>query len=79
MADTPRATEGSPAEQDAASASGTPRWVKVFAAVALALIVLVVVLLVAGRGGGHGPGQHALSGDEAAHTGATIGIAQTRP
>jgi ABC-type transporter Mla subunit MlaD len=36
---------------------GTPRWVKVFAIVALAVIVLVVVLLVVGKGG-HGPSRH---------------------
>jgi negative regulator of sigma E activity len=37
--------------------AGTPRWVKVFAIVAVAAIVLVVVLLVVGKGG-HGPSRH---------------------
>ncbi len=41
---------------------GTPRWVKLFAGVALLLIVLVVVLLLAG-GGQHGPGRHTGSDD----------------
>jgi len=36
---------------------GTPRWVKVFAIVALVAIVFVVVLLVVGKGG-HGPSRH---------------------
>jgi hypothetical protein len=36
---------------------GTPRWVKVFAIVAVAAIVLMVVLLVVGTGG-HGPSRH---------------------
>jgi hypothetical protein len=40
---------------------GTPRWVKVFGAVALVVIVLFVVLLVA-KGGEHGPGRHGLPG-----------------
>jgi ABC-type transporter Mla subunit MlaD len=37
---------------------GTPRWVKVFAIVALVVVVLLVVVLLTGRGGGHGPGRH---------------------
>ena len=40
----------------------TPRWVNVFAAIALVLLVAVVVMLVTGRGGGHGPGRHAPPG-----------------
>ena len=43
-------------DKDAPTA-GTPRWVKVFAIVAVAAIVLVVVLLVVGKGG-HGPSRH---------------------
>lgn len=35
----------------------TPRWVKVFAALALVVVVVFVVLLVAGRGD-HGPSRH---------------------
>jgi hypothetical protein len=46
------------------NAAGTPRWVKVFAIVALLAVALVVVLLATG-GGGHGPGRHALDGDGA--------------
>ena len=42
--------------------TGTPRWVKVSAIIALVLVVLVVVMLVTGRGG-HGPGRHTSSGD----------------
>ena len=43
---------------------GTPRWVKVSAAVVLVVVALAVVLLVAGRGD-HGPGRHAPSGGDA--------------
>ena len=46
--------------------SGTPRWVKVSAIIALALIVLVVVALLVG-GGNHGPGRHS-SGDAGGQT-----------
>jgi ABC-type transporter Mla subunit MlaD len=38
----------------------TPRWVKVFAIIALVVVVLFVVLLLTGRGGEHGPGRHAV-------------------
>ncbi|MBD0328641.1 MAG: hypothetical protein ICV64_00840 [Thermoleophilia bacterium] len=37
-------------------AGGTPRWVKIFGAIAAIVIVLLVVLLL--FGGGHGPGRH---------------------
>lgn len=40
---------------------GTPRWVKVFAIVALILVLLVVIMVFA-SGGGHGPGRHMPSG-----------------
>ena len=53
MAETPPAAE----DTDRAVAAGTPRWVKVFAAVAALVVVLIAVLLIAGRGG-HGPGRH---------------------
>ena len=43
--------------------AGTPRWVKVFAIVALLVVLLFVVLMLTGRGD-HGPGRHAPSGDE---------------
>jgi hypothetical protein len=55
---------------------GPPRWVKVFAAIALLLLVLFVLLLVTGRGGEHGPGRHGFGGswtgggNEPAHSGA---------
>lgn len=42
---------------------GTPRWVKVFAIVALAVVLLVVIILVTGVGGDHGPDRHRRSGD----------------
>jgi hypothetical protein len=41
---------------------GPPRWVKVFAALALLVLLLFIVLLVTGRGGDHGPGRHGSSG-----------------
>jgi len=42
--------------------SGAPRWVKVFAIIALALAMLFVGLKVTGLGGNHGPGRHGRSG-----------------
>jgi hypothetical protein len=52
--------------------SGTPRWVKVSAIIALVVVVLIAVMLIAGRGG-HGPGRHALRGDGSApYTGAGV-------
>ena len=36
---------------------GTPRWVKVFALVAIVLVLLVVAVMLA-IGGEHGPGRH---------------------
>jgi len=42
---------------DRESGSGTPRWVKVLAIVALILVLLVVVMLLISPGG-HGPGRH---------------------
>jgi preprotein translocase subunit SecG len=52
--------------------AGTPRWVKVFALIALVLVVLVVVMLIVGRGG-HGPGRH-TGGGSGGHTGPPPGI-----
>ena len=49
-----------------------PRWVKVFAIIALVVLVLFVILLVTGGPGRHGPGRH--TGDLGRHlppTGAT--------
>jgi hypothetical protein len=37
--------------------TGTPRWVKVFALVALIVVVLFVILLLTG---GHGPARHSF-------------------
>jgi hypothetical protein len=46
--------------------TGTPRWVKVFALIAIVLIALVAVVLIAG--GDHGPGRHASAGEAGAET-----------
>lgn len=44
---------------DRESTTGTPRWVKVSAIIAVILVMLVVVMLLVGGGpGGHGPGRH---------------------
>jgi len=43
--------------------TGTPRWVKVFGAIALVVVLLVVVVMVTGVGGEHGPGRHSGGGD----------------
>ena len=40
------------------STTGTPRWVKVSATLALIVVVLVVVMLLFGGPGGHGPARH---------------------
>jgi nitrate reductase NapE component len=42
----------------------TPRWVKVFAIIAVVVVLLVAVALVTGLGGPgqHGPGRHSLGG-----------------
>lgn len=55
--------EASPAP-GAATASGMPRWVKVFLIVVIVLVVLAVVALLTSRGGpgGHGPRRHLPSG-----------------
>ena len=47
---------------ETSEAPGTPRWVKVFAIIALVVVLLVVVMMVAG-GGNHGPSRHIPSGD----------------
>ena len=60
MADPPAHPE---AEADGSS-TGTPRWVKVFAVIALVVVVLFVVLLLTG---GHGPRRHTLSGAPGGH------------
>lgn len=38
---------------------GTPRWVKVFGAIALVVVLLVIILFLAG--GDHSPGRHGSS------------------
>lgn len=54
---------------DSKSATGTPRWVKVFGIIALVLVMLVVILLFTrGPGGGHGPGRHTSSGGGGGNT-----------
>jgi hypothetical protein len=55
--------------------AGTPRWVKVFAAIALVVVVLFVVVLLV-RGGDHGPGRHGGSSTDttAGHTGHPAGL-----
>ena len=50
-----------PREKEA-TAVGTPRWVKVFGAIALLVLVLVVVLILTGRGGPHSPRRHSAPG-----------------
>jgi hypothetical protein len=59
--------------------SGTPRWVKVSAIIALAVVVLIAVMLIVGRGS-HGPGRHGLGGDGSGrHTGAPAGVTHEQP
>jgi hypothetical protein len=56
------------ADDDAARSrdeiTGTPRWVKVFAAIAI-VVVLLFALMMFGRG--HGPGRHFRSADTTNH------------
>ena len=60
------------------SATGTPRWVKVFVIITLVLVLLVVAMLVTGLGGEHGPGRHIPSADPAGTPSAGAG-GQTPP
>ncbi len=60
-------------EEDVQTA-GTPRWVKLFAIIALLVIGLVVILLVSGRGGPHSPRRHAVLAETAASQ--TVGQAR---
>jgi hypothetical protein len=48
---------------DRGSSPGTPRWVKVSAAIVLVLVLVFVVLKVTGLGGEHGPGRHTGGGE----------------
>jgi ABC-type transporter Mla subunit MlaD len=67
----PESDEGAMSGPDRGTRPTTPRWVKVFAVVALVAVLLLVVLLVVG-GGEHGPtrhtGNHAESGALNGHT-----------
>ena len=45
------------------NAYSTPRWVKVFGAIALVVVLLFVVLMLIRGPGGHGPGRHMPSSD----------------
>jgi hypothetical protein len=63
MADPPRSPntgDDSGVRPDRGSTTGTPRWVKVFAIIAIVVALLVVIVLL--TGGGHGPGRHTPSG-----------------
>ena len=50
--------DGDQARSLGGGTSGTPRWVKVFGAIALVVAAVFIILLVSGRGGEHGPGRH---------------------
>lgn len=57
MAKSPRdANETDRGADQGSTPAGTPRWVKVFGAMALVVLLLFVILLVTGR---HGPRRHA--------------------
>jgi hypothetical protein len=43
------------ARKTGGESSGTPRWVRIFAIIALVVALLVAILII---GGGHGPGRH---------------------
>ena len=49
---------------------GTPRWLKVFAIVAVILLLVIAIGLATGLGGpgGHGPGRHTGPGEGAPPT-----------
>ena len=57
MADLPDAGDDNGVRPTADRPPGTPRWVKVFAVVAIFVVLLVAIMLLTG----HGPGRH--SGD----------------
>lgn len=63
----PDAGDETRVEPDRGSTTGTPRWVKVFGAIALVVVALVVILLVFG-GGGHGPGRHTAGSSTTSET-----------
>jgi hypothetical protein len=51
-----KAAEQMDAEENTHETTGTPRWVKVAAIIALVVVVMIVVMLLVG--GDHGPGRH---------------------
>ncbi len=61
------------------SATGPPRWVKVFGLIALVLVLLFVIAQLAGVGGGHGPGRHVPSGSSGRPTPAFSGTEDHTP
>ena len=65
---------------DHESAAGTPRWVKIFGAIALVVVVFFLVVLLM-RGGEHGPGRHGGSNTDTAgrHIGPPVGITHEQP
>lgn len=64
-------------DPDRERTNGAPRWVKVFAIIALAIAVLFVGLKVTGLGGNHGPSRHGRNGT--APSGATENGSRTPP
>jgi hypothetical protein len=78
MADPPRSPntgDDSGVRPDRGSTTGTPRWVKVFAIIAIVVALLVVIVLL--TGGGHGPGRHTPSGGLGGHTAPSSGHEST--
>jgi hypothetical protein len=71
--------------EENARTAGTPRWVKVFAIVAVLAVVLVVVLVLTGRGGEHSPRRHIAPAETTpadgggGHTGPPAGVTHTQP
>jgi hypothetical protein len=43
---------------DTGDAPGTPRWVKVFAIIAVVVLLVIVIMMFTGVGGDHGPSRH---------------------
>jgi len=58
---------------DGRSATGMPRWVKVFGIVVVALVLLFVVANLTGIGGNHGPGRHGGGDDQEQDSGTEDG------
>ncbi len=65
MADRPVTPPESDTDVDRGSRPGTPRWVKVFAVIAVVVILVFVVLLLTGSD--HGPARHTGPGDGKGH------------